>query len=673
MFPLPQNNHIRPVVHFSKQQLNDFSFSGSRELLLVNASGSYFSTTISGCNTRKYHGCLVAAQPQIDDQNHVLISSLDESIFIAGKQLQLAVRQYPGILHPEGHQLLQDFSYEEIPKWRFASEEMEIDKEVVLCRKEDRLLIRYAVRRAVESLVLRVQPLLACRGVHATRQADTALKVHAEQGKNGTRVKMYREYSPLHFQFSKALDFISHPDWYYNIEYLREMERGYDFREALFTPGCFEVRLKQGDELFFSAATEEASVRGLKKKFESEKRSVVPVKTFEDCLRNAAQQFIVSRKKRTEVVAGYHWFGRWGRDTFIALPGLTLATDRPRVFKAVIDSSVKELRNGLFPNTGSAAGGAYNSADAPLWFIWALQQYVRHTGSIRSVWNLYGSKIIAILSHYRKGTLYGIRMEKNGLVRAGERGHAVTWMDAVVDGKPVTPRIGFPVEINALWYNAVCFAVEGARAWGDDVFLNYWEEIPPAVRSSFRAFFWDEKKGHLADYVGEDYTDWSVRPNQVFSLSLPYSPLDEQQMHSVLNIVDEELLTPRGLRTLSPRHPRYKGEYAGDHRTRDLAYHQGTVWPWLLEHYAEACVRVRGAKGAELVRSLYENFAQAVSEYGLGTIPELCQGDAPHLPCGAISQAWSVSALLRVKQLLDRNPLAAEPPARELVNEIQSN
>ncbi|MBE9484320.1 MAG: glycogen debranching enzyme N-terminal domain-containing protein, partial [Bacteroidetes bacterium] len=438
------------------------------------------------------------------------------------------------------------------------------------------------------------------------------------------------------------------------IEYHEEMERGYDFQEDLFVPGFFEVDIKKGESIVFCAGTAEVTPAAIKRAFTAEVKKRTPRDNFENCLRNSAQQFIIKRDNKTWVVAGFPWFGRWGRDTFIALPGLTLANDDPKTCKAVIDAMVDDLKGPLFPNIGEGSDSAYNSVDAPLWFFWTLQQYAEYTGEKKTIWNTYGRKMKMILDGYRKGTDFDIHMQDSGLIWAGEQGHALTWMDAVVDGKPVTPRIGLAVEINALWYNAIRFSMELAEAAGDKKFIKKWKPVAEMIPASFISTFWDKERGYLADYVDGEGADWSVRPNQIIAASLPYKAIGEEICMGVIDVVQGELLTARGIRTLSPKNIHYKGIYFGSQAERDRAYHQGTVWPWLFGHFAEAYLRIHGKEGVNYIKGLYNGFEPVMTEAGIGSVSEVYDGDPPHLPGGTISQAWSVSELLRTHALIKK-------------------
>jgi predicted glycogen debranching enzyme len=321
------------------------------------------------------------------------------------------------------------------------------------------------------------------------------------------------------------------------------------------------------------------------------------------------------------------------------------------------------LKFGLLPNVGKKADASYNSADAALWCVWALQQFAIYIQDAGKVWKTYGDALKKILNYHAKGTLNGIHAMSNGLLTASETGKALTWMDAIVDGYPVTPRSGMAVDINALWYNAICFCLEAARCAGDTAFIESWSRWPTLIETSFEDVFWDEERGYLADSSYQGVTDNSLLPNQIFAVSLPYSPLKKAAKKAVVEAVGRELLTPRGLRTLEPRDPNYRGIYAGNVRQRDQAYHQGTVWPWLLGHYAFAYVAVHEKRALTVLQRIWDDLQPALTEFGIGTLPEIYDGDPPFEPKGAVSQAWSVAEMLRIKQLLE-NVKAEKATAR---------
>jgi predicted glycogen debranching enzyme len=642
-------------IEFDKNQLINLEYSLKRELLRSNRAGAYSSRAIIGCNTRKYHGLLIAPQPGVDNENHVLLSNLDEVVIQHGTGFNLGIHKYPGgVYKPAGHKYIRDFNTEPIPNLLYRVGGVLLRKEMIFAELHDRIMIRYTLVDAHSPTRLRFNPFLAFRNVHRLSKANFDANKKYKVVPNGIRMRLYNGYTPLFMQFSKQVEYHHNPEWYYNIEYQEEMDRGYDYQEDLMVPGFFEAEIKKGESIVFVAGTSEVIPSGIKRSFTAEIKKRTPRNNFENCLANSAQQFIIKRDGKTWVVAGFPWFGRWGRDTFIALPGLTLVNGDHKTCKAVIDSMLADLKGPLFPNIGQGSDSAYNSVDAPLWFFWALQQYADHTGDKSEVWNTYGKKMKLILEGYRKGTDFDIHMMDNGLIWAGLQGYGLTWMDAVVDGKPVTPRIGMPVEINALWYNAIMFSMELAEAAGDKKFIKHWKDVAEIIPGSFTETFWDKRRGYLADYVGVDGPDWAVRPNQVIAASLPYRAINEETSMGVMGVVKKELLTPRGLRTLSPKNLNYRGIYQGNQAERDSAYHQGTVWPWLFGHYAEAYLRLHDNEGIDHIQNLYAGFEQVMTEAGIGSISEVYDGDPPHLPGGSISQAWSVSELLRTNALIKK-------------------
>jgi len=421
----------------------------------------------------------------------------------------------------------------------------------------------------------------------------------------------------------------------------------------LFVPGFFEVSLKKGESIIVSAGLEEKMPNTFRRLFASESSKRTPRNNFENCLINSAEQFIVKNKKKTEIMAGFPWFGTWGRDTFIALPGITLLRNADADFKVVIDTALNNMQGPLFPNIGHDNKSDYSSADAPLWFFWSMQQYTILRGQQNEIWKSYKKKFQLILQGYKQGTDFNIKMQENGLIYAGGTGMALTWMDVICQGKPVTPRTGLAVEINALWYNAICFALELAEKAGDKAFLNEWKAWPEKIKAAFVETFWNSKKGYLADCVDGDNIDWTVRPNMLFAVSFPYSPLDDDIQNKVLNKVKSELLTERGLRSLSPTDVNYNGELTGNQLERDRAYHQGTVFPWLISPFCAAWLKLHGKSGVSLVEEIYHGFEPALLEAGIGNISEVYDGDPPHDPRGGISQAWNVAALMTIKKMLD--------------------
>lgn len=642
-------------IKFNKSQLINLNYSLNREKLRTNRAGGYTCSTIINCNTRSYHGLLVVPQPLIDDNNHVLLSNLDENLIANDYEFHLSSRVYNGgIIEPKGHKYLMDYNMDTNPKLTYQLGNIQLIKELIFTHKEDRILIKYTVKGNTSKVKLVIRPFLAFRGVHSLTKANTYANTQYKNAKNGVSWQMYQGYSRVYMQFSKKAEYVHVPDWYYNVEYVREKERGYDYLEDLFVPGFFEVELQPDASVVIAAGLEEKSPSGFLRQFDAEVKKRIKRDNFEHCLQNAAEEFFVHNKKTTEIIAGFPWFGRWGRDTFISLPGLSLTQGDKKVFHAVVKTMLAELKHGLFPNLGRGKDASYNSADTSLWFFWALHQYQIMTGSTEKLWELYGKNIKSILKHYKKGTEHQIKMHENGLVWTGENGVSVTWMDAIVNGKPVTPRTGFAVEINALWYDAILFSLELAEEAGDKAFVKSWSKYPEKIKKSFLEIFWDKSKGYLADCATEETKDFSIRPNMVIAAGLPYSPLTDEMKRSILEVAQNHLLTPRGLRTRSPRSVEYKGKCIGNQEERDLAYHQGTAWPWLLGFFAEGWLNLYKEPGKEFVNNLYHEFEGSMTEGGVGTINEIYDGDPPFEARGAISQAWSVAELLRINFLLKK-------------------
>lgn len=640
-------------ITFEKTQLVNLEYSLKQELLRTSREGAYSSSTIINCNTRKYHGVLVMPQPAIDEGNHVLLSSLDETIIQHNSEFNIAIHKYQGdVFSPKGHKYIKDFNIDPIPKLTYSVGGVELTKEMLLSNKDGRVIIKYTLVEAHSPTRLRFKPFLAFRNIHTLTRANHDADRSYEEIDNGIKLRMYRGYSYLHLQFSKKPEYVHVPDWYYNIEYIKEKRRGYEYLEDLYVPGYFELPIAKGESIYFAAGIEPVAPNTLARAYNSEANSRIPRDSFENCLLNSAQQFIVTRNKKTEIISGYPWFGRWGRDTFVALPGLTMVTGELKTAKAVLDNMVQQMKGPLFPNMGIGEKAIYNSADTPLWFFWTLQQYGMYAKNTSKLWKEYGKYMKTILYGFKEGTLYNIKLHDNHLIYSGEQGYAVTWMDAVVDGKPVTPRIGYCVEINALWYNALLFAMQLASEAGDHEFVKDWQQTAELFPQAFINNFWDEKRGYLADYTHDGYKDFSVRPNQVLATSLPYTPLPEEMRNRILERVKSELLTTRGLRSLAPKNVLYKGIYSGNQSERDNAYHQGSVHPWLLGHFVEGYIAIHQKSALKLIKDIYYGFEDEMLEHGIGTISEVYDGDPPHSGAGAISQAWCVAELLRINAII---------------------
>ncbi|MDR0206779.1 MAG: amylo-alpha-1,6-glucosidase [Bacteroidales bacterium] len=640
-------------IEFDQEKLVNINFSKGREILRCSRTGSYASTTLLGLNTRKYHGVLVTPQDKIDGERHVLVSNLNETIIIDNMEFHVGLHQYQGgVIAPKGNKYLQKFICDVIPTYHFRVGKFNFTKEFLMCNEEDRLILKYTILDDYESAQLLFSPLLAFRNAHQLTRQNPFVNTQNKPINNGVEYCLYDNYTPVAFQSNAPVSYLHAPVWFHNFEYEEELKRGYEGHEDLINLGTISVMVEH-KEIYLSIGITPIAPEKISVLFEMELNKRTKRSSYVNCLQNAAEQFIIKRNRKTQVIAGYPWFGRWGRDTFIALPGLTLAINKPILCKEVMDNMLLEMQNGLFPNMGDDDHPAYNSVDAPLWFIRTLQKYTVFTKSHKKIWKEYGDAVKQILYAYRNGTLFNIKMLENGLLFAGDNKYALTWMDAVVNGVPITPRTGCQVEINGLWYNALKFSIEVASHAKDDDFVNDWEGIAKDFPTVYKDTFWSKEKGYLADFVNGEEKNFQIRPNMVIVASLPYSPISEKIRQLILKKAHEELLTPRGLRTLSPNDPDYKGRYIGNQKERDAAYHQGTCWPWLLEPFAEGLLAVHQKDAIPVLEEIFYNFDASMLEYGISTVEEITDGDPPYRPNGCISQAWSVAALLSIKWMID--------------------
>lgn len=639
-------------LNFDKTQLINLEYSLSKEILRTNRGGAFSLTTIIGCNTRKYHGLLICPVPQLEDHRFVLLSSFDESIIKEDIEFNLGLHKYSGDNYsPKGHKYVDDFYIENVVGIIYKVGDITLRKESIMIDQEDQILIKYTLEESSGKIRLRFKPFLAFRNIHELSKANLYINTRIDYISNGIKSCLYEKFPFLHMQFSKKTEFIQVPDWYYNIEYMEELKRGYDYQEDLFVPGYFELDLDKGESIIFSASTKEIDPKELEIIFSYQTSQRIKRENFEDCLLNAANQFFVQKGDSLLVNAGYPWFSVWGRDTFLALPGLAHSSNTKYKCKHVLKSMLKNFSDGLFPNLMVGESMAYNSVDAPLLFIRALQLCSSSTN--RDKWEIFGKVVKRILSSYKEG-LPNIKMHDNGLIYAGNKSLALTWMDAIIDNEPVTPRTGYQVEINALWYNAISYSLEIAKEIGDSQFVNEWKTMPELIKDSFINTFWDNDKKYLADHVNKEGKNWQVRPNMIIATGLKYSPLDKEKKIAILDICTKELLTEKGLRTLSPKDVQYCGIYKGSQKERDRAYHQGTVWPWLLEFYCETYLEIHGKDGIPFIKEIVKNFEPEIKNHGIGTISEIYDGDTPHQARGAISQAWSVSALLKIIRMVNK-------------------
>ena len=640
-------------LKFEKALMTNLQESLPKEVLRTNRSGAYSFSTIVDCNIRKYHGLLVVPVPELDDENHVLLSSLDCTVIQHGAEFNLGLHKYQGNnFSPKGHKYIREFNCDKVPTTIYRVGGVILKKELVFQIYEDRLLIRYTLLDAHSETTLRLRPFLAFRSVRQFTHENSTASREYHLVDNGIKTCMYAGYPDLYMQLSKENKFVFQPDWYRGVEYPKEQERGYASNEDLYVPGYFEMQIKKGESIVFVASTSETDTNDLESRFDHEVDIRIPRDNFFRCLVNAAHQFHLRTKNDERyILAGYPWFKCRARDTFIALPGLTLSIQEQHYFELVMDTAEKELRDFM---KGKPQGRIYEmeKPDVPLWCIWAIQQYAKETSKAQCQ-KKYGKLVQDILTYLIKQKHPNLTIKENGLVYSDGRNEAVTWMNSTVNGRPVIPRTGFIVEFNALWYNALCFGASLAADAGNSKWAAELEKRAGQVKTSFVSTFLNEY-GYLFDYVDGNMMDWSVRPNMIFAVAFDYSPLSQDQKKSVLDVCTRELLTPKGLRSLSPKSGGYNPIYVGPQSQRDYAYHQGTAWPWLGGFYMEACLKLYKRTRLSFIERQMVGYEDEMSYHALGTISELFDGNPPFHGRGASSFAMNVGEILRTLEIMEK-------------------
>lgn len=641
-------------LRFEKALMTNLEESLSRELLRTNRSGAYSCSTIVDCNTRKYHGLLVVPVPELDDDNHVLLSSLDATVIQHGAEFNLGLHKYNGDnYNPKGHKYIREFDCDKVPTTLYRVGGVLLKKEVVFQHYEDRILIRYTLVDAHSDTKLRFKPFLAFRSVRQFTHENSVASRDYSNVENGISTCMYAGYPDLYMQFSKDNKFVFQPDWYHNVEYPKEQERGYASNEDLYVPGYFEMDIKKGESIVFAASTSASNTSELKDLFDKEVNERSPRDNFFHCLVNAAHQFH-NRASNDDryILAGYPWFKCRARDTFIALPGLTLSIEEQDYFELVMKTAERGLREFMEGKPQSVKIYEMDQPDVLLWAVWAIQQYDKHVGS-EKCFQMYGALLKDIVYYIIDGKHPNLILKENGLLYSNGRDKAITWMNSTANGKPVVPRTGYIVEFNALWYNALCFCASIATTGGDLEAASRLEKMADLCMHSFVDTFLNEY-GYLFDYVDGSNVDWSVRPNMIFAVALEYSPLNRAQKKSVLDMCTRELLTPKGLRSLSPKSGGYNPMYVGPQTQRDYAYHQGTAWPWLGGFYMEACLRLYKRTRLSFIERQMVGYEDEMVRHCIGTIPELFDGNPPFNGRGAISFAINVAEILRTLEFLEK-------------------
>ncbi len=636
-------------LEFNKEELVNLEYSLEREILLTNRAGGYINTTIVGCNTRKYHGLLVVPIEKFGNERHILLSTLHESLVQHGQVFNLGISSYGKVYEPRGHKYIVDFEMDYASTVVYRVGGMIFSKTIMFVRETEEVLVKYTLLDAHSETTLRIKPFLAYRNIHALTCANTSANTKYTGVANGVAFKMYEDFPTLYLQLNKSNEWVANPDWYKNITYKEESRRGFADKEDLFVPGYFEVPIKKGESIILSASTSEIKPRGLKTRFADEvaKREDNSRNCYEDCLKLAAQQCVLKQKGQYSVCAGYTWDYEDLRYSLIAIPGLTLYNDGDtKHFEAVLENLLTVKRESFFKSG--------NQPDLPLWLFRTLQQYIEYGAKEEYVWKKYGKDLSALLDTYVNGERKEVVLHENGLLWSQKPGAALSWMNVYSSGVPVTERYGYQVETNALWYNALCFAVEMDKKYGKGTLEKKWDKVIKSIKANYTNYFWIEERAHLADFYNENGKNSFMRPNQLMAVAVKYSPIDDMVQMEVLKGIRKELLTVRGIRTLSPKNPLYKGVYEGNQESRDHAHHNGCAFPWLLGPYVESMVKLLGKSAVKRCKELLNGFEEDINIHGIGSIAELYDGNPSHKPHGCISSSVSVAEIIRGKYLLNK-------------------
>ena len=637
-------------LNFDKTLLINLERSLSKEMIRTNRAGAYNSTTLVDCNTRKYHGQLVLPLGDpLPEGNYVLLGSLDETVIQHGAEFNLGIHQYGENLYmPNGHKYIREFDCEVISKTTYRVGGVILTKERMLVSFEPRVLIRYTLVEAHSPTTLRLKPFLAYRNTNELTQENDNACSDMREVVNGRVARMYESFPELYMQCSKKVEYTHAPAWYKGIEYMKEQERGFSYKEDQLVPGWFEMPMKKGESVIFAAGISEVNPKTLKALWEKELKRRSARDTMFGCLKNAASQFYKREGDKCYLLAGYPWFKASAREEFMAMPACTMGIDRPEYWDAIVNkTAIEEVRNFIEGRACKLTG--MDEPDVLLWFIHALHEYAAYT-SIEEVTRLYGQLIIDIMLFIRRQQHPRLFLHNNGLLWVDGKTRPATWMNAVEDGLPITPRTGYVVEINALWYNARLFTADIQRQLGKEQIADLMEYQAEITKDSFIKTFWNGV--YLDDYVDGDYHNNEVRPNQIIAASLPYSPLDRRQCKAVVDICTKELYTPKGLRTISPKSGNYRPVYIGGQLERDRNFHNGPVWPWTIAAYAIAYLKVYQHSGENFIHRLLTGYEAEMSELCIGTLNELYDGNPPFKGHGGMSYAPSVASVIKVYNTL---------------------
>ncbi len=646
------------MISFDKSVCTDLQAGLNREWLATNGLGGFACGTLAGANTRRYHGLLTAALNPPGGRM-LLLSKLEETLVLDNRRIDLSTNEYAGAIHPEGYLLLSNFRLEPFPTWTFEVEDIRLEKSIFMPQGSNTVQVEYKLLQAPAGIepVLEVRPLVAFRDYHSTTHENGVLNPAVESAANSASFQPYPELPRLYFAHD-AIQLQEQGYWYKNFLYRVERERGLDFQEDLFNPFVLSWNLSKERSAKVIASTEQWQIGQAAATCTAElqrRQRLIASSPVDDplvcSLTVAADQYLARRGEDWTVIAGYPWFTDWGRDTMISLPGLTLCTGKTELARSILRNYARHADMGMLPNrfVDSGEEAEFNAVDAALWFFEAARAYSALINDYDFIRNELYDVLAQIIEFHIKGTRYNIKVDENGLLHAGAPGAQLTWMDAKIGDWVVTPRSGKPVEIQALWYNAVRIMENLAARFSDEDRRKKYSDLAALASETFNRTFWNEDARCLYDVVNGGPPDGSIRPNQIFAVSLHHSMLSEERARAVVEKVEKELLTPVGLRTLNRSDGRYRATYEGNQYSRDSSYHQGTVWPWLLGPFVSAYVRVNG--GTAQARARAHDFLRGIeahiSEAGLGQISEIFDGDVPHHPRGCFAQAWSVAEILR--------------------------
>ena len=642
-------------LKFDKNLLINLEQSLPKEMLRTNQAGAYHASTLVGCNTRKQHGLLVIPIPEMGNKPHVMLSSLDETVIQHGAPFNLGIHRYQGgVYSPNGHKYIREFDCESVPRTTYRVGGVILTKEKIFISHENRILIRYTLVDAHSATTLQFRPFLAFRESNSLCIANDAINRNITPVDNGVATCLYNGFPTLYMQFSRKPEWVDDPNWYKNIEYVKDLERGVPYTEDLWVPGYFQIPIKKGESIIFSAGVSEVSPRSLARMYEKEIASRTPRTSFYNCLKNAAKQFYLTDSDGHFIISGYPWGIILARNTMMALPGLTLAIDHRNDFEAIMATAAAQLREFMETGQLSARIHGIDLPDVPLWCVWAIQQYAKNAGE-DATRSLYMQLLAQIADYILDGGHHNLKVDSaNGLLSTIGTTTPVSWMNSTLNGRPVIPRTGYLVEFNALWYNALRFIAALSEADPEMTDRRQrWIAAADKMQQPFVDTFLNDY-GYLYDYVSGTYADPQVRPNMAVAIGLDYSPLDRRQRKRVLDVVTRELLTPKGLRTLSPKSYGYRPFYLGSPEERELALHQGPSRPWLIGFYADAYLRVFGMSGVNMIQRMLIGFEDDMSQGCIGSLSQLYDGNPPYAGRGAISHATNVAEVLRTFRNLKR-------------------